>query len=104
MKKLTDGNLPSLVNEVSVGVGVMEELGLNLYDTFEMQVPLVGSINLTVVGVFDFDVSQINNSWIISNIATAQQVLSLQDEVTSIEMQIEDVFLAEEDSLLVKNF
>jgi lipoprotein-releasing system permease protein len=103
-EKLTDGNLPSLVNEVSVGVGVMEELGLNLYDTFEMQVPLVGSINLTVVGVFDFDVSQINNSWIISSISTAQQVLDLQDEVTSIEMQIEDVFLAEEDSLLVKNF
>ena len=103
-KKITEGVLPNLVNEVSLGIGVMKELGLNLYDTFEMQVPLVGNINLTVVGVFDFNVSQINNSWVISNLTTAQQVLNLQDKVTSIEMQIKDVFGAEKDSLLVKNF
>jgi len=102
-ERVISGELPTNLNEVAVGSGVLEELGINLYDTFELNVPLIGSTTLTVVGVFSFNVSQVDSSWIISNLLTAQQVLNLGNELTSIEMQLKDVFLAEEDSVLVES-
>lgn len=102
--KLIAGNLPTLTNQVAVGKDVLEQLDLNVGDTFELQVPLMGSVNLSISGVFDFNVSQINSSWIISTLNTAQQALNLNNQVTSLELQVKDVFSVEEDSLLIKNY
>lgn len=103
-ERLTLGTLPNSLNQIAIGIGVFEELNLNLNDTIELDIPLVGSTTATVVGVLDFEVSQINNSWVVSNLATAQSVLGLLDQLTQIEMQIKDVFLAEETSALVANY
>ena len=103
-ERIIDGDLPSELNQIAIGKGIFETLNLSLYDTLDLQIPLIGTTTLTVVGVFDFNVSQINSSWIISNLNTAQQVLNLSDEITSIEIQTKDVFLVEEDSVLIKAF
>jgi len=68
---------------------------LSLGDTMTLEIPLVGSDTMTVVGVYDFNVSQINNLWIISALDTAQSVLELPGQVSKIEMQVDDVFMAD---------
>jgi lipoprotein-releasing system permease protein len=102
-ERLTEGELPDELNEVALGSGMLEQLGLSLYDTFTVDIPLIGSASVTVVGVFSFNVSQLDNSWIISNLTTAQQMLNLGNELTAIEMQLNDVFLAKEDAVIIES-
>lgn len=92
--KLVEGVFPSSLNEIVIGKDLFEELSLSLGDTMQLEIPLVGSDTMTVVGVYDFNVSQINNLWIISELDTAQSVLGLPGQVSKIEMQVDDVFLA----------
>jgi len=94
--KLVEGVFPSSLNEVVIGKDLYEELSLSLGDTMTLEVPLVGSDTMTVVGVYDFNVSQINNLWIISELDTAQSILGLTGQVSKIEMQVDDVFMAAE--------
>lgn len=93
--KLIEGAFPSSINEIIIGKDIYEELGLALQDTVTIDIPLVGSETVKVVGVYDFNVAQINNLWIISELDTAQSVLNAPGEVSSIEMQVEDVFEAD---------
>ena len=94
-EKLIEGNFPDDINQVVVGREVYEDLSLSLYDTVTIDIPLVGSEIVTIVGVYDFNVSQINNLWVITDLSTAQQILNASGEVSSIEMQVDDVFEAD---------
>ena len=98
-QKLTEGNLPSGVNQVLLGITLKDALGLQVGDFVEFQLPLGGSTSLEVSGFFDFNVQGINASWAVSKINTVQDILGVGDVVSQIEMQISDVFLAEEVSM-----
>ncbi|MDD3461724.1 MAG: FtsX-like permease family protein, partial [Mesotoga sp.] len=54
-----------------------------------------------VVGVFDLGVASLNKNWMISTIGTAQSVGKLGDAVTSIEMQVSEVFRADENASVI---
>jgi lipoprotein-releasing system permease protein len=56
---------------------------------------------LKVVGVFDLGVASLNKNWLISTIDTAQSVGKLGDTVTSIEMQVSEVFKADENASII---
>ncbi|HNQ71875.1 ABC transporter permease, partial [Mesotoga prima] len=56
---------------------------------------------LEVVGIFDLGVASLNRNWLISTIDTAQSVGDLGDAVTSIEMQVSEVFRADENASLI---
>ncbi len=100
-QKLVEGRLPSADNEVVLGLDLYETLGLSLNDSVEFQVPLVGSQNFTVVGVYDFNVKQINQTWILTNLSTLQTILSIGQDISQIEMQVKDVFAADQLSIEV---
>jgi lipoprotein-releasing system permease protein len=93
--KLVDGNMPTNDNQVIIGKQLQEELDLSIGETVTIQVPLVGDSEVTISGVYDFNVSQINSLWLISNLQTAQTVADTEDVVSAIEMQVKDVFEAE---------
>lgn len=99
--KLVEGVLPTQLNQISLGIGLKETLSISLGDTVEFQLPLSGSTLMTVVGFFDFNVQIINQSWAISSLFTLQSITSIGNQVTSIEMQISDVFQAEEISIII---
>jgi lipoprotein-releasing system permease protein len=101
--KLVEGTLPTNNNEVILGNNLVEELGLNVGQTLTLQIPLVGESEVTLVGIYDFKVATINNLWIIGNLVTVQNVLNTGDKVSNIEMQLDDVFAAEEVALIVEN-
>ena len=99
--KLISGTMPGN-NEVIIGSDLIETLGLEIGDSLTISIPLIGDTEVVISGIYDFNVSLINNSWIISNLSTAQDILDVEDVVSSIEIQVNDVFEAASIALLVK--
>ena len=100
--KLIDGVMPSSNNEILIGLDLFEDLELALNDTITVSIPLVKDTEVIIVGVYDFNVSQINNSWLITNLETAQNIIDENNVITSIEMQVGDVFMADSIALSVQ--
>jgi len=108
-EKLTEGRLPNTLGEVAIGIGLADLLGVNLGDTIDMQIPLLGVVQVSVVGFFDFNVQAINNLWAISTLSTVQNALSLGDVAKQLEMQLVDVFTAQDvatwvESMMIGNY
>ncbi len=96
--RLIDGSLPEGDGEIIIGKGLKDELDVNLGEEITIFTPDRAVEILKVVGVFDLGVASLNKNWMISTIGTAQSVGKLGDAVTSIEMQVSDVFRADENA------
>lgn len=75
-----------------MGVTLQEELGLSLGDEIDLVTPEGTTETFVLSGFFDFKVSNINRSWLLADLKTAQDLFGA---VTSMEMQVEDVFAAD---------
>lgn len=95
-EKLVEGRLPQSDNEITLGTNLKELLGIDVNDVVEFDSAIYTNRNLTVVGFFDFEVNEINNTWAISNINTVQQIIDEGDVISNIEIQLFEVFDAEE--------
>lgn len=94
-EKITEGRLPSQNDEIMIGTNLIEDFGLTLGDTIDVSIPLQGNTEMTIVGVFDFKVASLNNVWVFTSLGSMQNLLGQPGKVSSIEMQVEDVFEAE---------
>ncbi len=94
-QNLVEGSLPEEKGEVIVGIGMRDNLGLILGDSLNLFNFQGQSGDVTVVGFVDFKITMLNDSWIISNLPTAQEVFDRNDTVTAIEIQVERVFDAD---------
>jgi len=93
-EKITEGSLPTALNDVLLGQALKDELDLAVGDYIDIEI--LGDIRaLHVVGFFDFNVSVINSTWGIGTLATLQDIIGDTNIVSAIEMQITDVFEAE---------
>lgn len=100
-EKIVEGSLPE-EGEMLMGVVLKDALGLALGDEVELVTP-DGTVETFVLsGFFDFKVTNINKSWMFATRQTAQQLFGLENKVTSIEMQVEDVFVADEIAASIK--
>lgn len=95
-KTLSDSKLPTLNNEVALGINLKEKLDIDIGDNITFFSTVYGSHTFKIVGFFDFEVSAINDTWLISTLATVQNILGKGDVVSNIEMQLFEVFDAEE--------
>lgn len=93
--KLIDGSLTKNDYEALIGKNLKEELNIKIGDTIKLNSNSQESNNLKVVGIFDLGVSSLNKSWIITNLKTSQNIFNYDDKVTSIEMQVKDIFSAD---------
>lgn len=91
---IIDGSLP-LSNEVIIGKELADEAGFKKGDMIEILTPLGKSQQVIISGIYDLKVLNLNKSWIITNLSTVQSIFEFGDEVTSIEIQISDVFNAD---------
>ncbi|MDP2424911.1 MAG: FtsX-like permease family protein [bacterium] len=110
--KLTQGVLPTESGQIVLGSLLFQSLGIGLNDFIEIVVPSgpfsFEVFEVEVVGVFDFNVRAINQSWSLASLGVVQNILGQADVVNSIEMQIKDVFEAQAisariESTLVEN-
>ncbi len=92
---LYKGVLPIRKDEVSVGRELALKAGIDVGDKILIQTPKGGLDRFLVTGLYDLGVASINDSWIVTELNTAQGVLGLGSGVSTIEMQVEDVFNAD---------
>ena len=91
---LIEGALPS-TNEIILGKELMDEAKLSVGDKIEILTPLGKTKEVIISGKYDLKVSSLNRSWVVSNLELVQDIFDYPNEVTSIEMQVEDVFSAD---------
>ena len=94
--RIVEGKIPTNQNEIMLGQDLVDTLDLKLNDTFTVNIPLKGEETATLVGVYDFNVSSINNLWALSTTSSVQNILGVGDKVSKIETQVNEVFDAKE--------
>src|SRR6056297_404481 len=90
-----EGRIPERKDEVIIGKDLSVKSGLTLGDEAVIVTPGGGSLKLNIVGLYDLQVASINESWLITDMETAQDVLSIDDKITSVEMQVKEEFDAD---------
>lgn len=90
--RIYKGKIPESQYEVLIGKNLQEELQVNIGDKIDILTNSGKSEKMKVTGFFDLKVASINKSWVITNLETSQELFSLDGNITSIEMQVEDVF------------
>jgi lipoprotein-releasing system permease protein len=93
--RIYEGTPPSSGRDVLVGLENVERYGLRIGDIIEIVLPNGSKQELALAGFFDLGSALINERWVIADIGTVQGMFSMGDDVTSIEMQVEDVFSAD---------
>jgi lipoprotein-releasing system permease protein len=91
-----EGKVPSNKFETLVGKDLKEELNLNLNDKIDLITNSGDVKTLIVTGFYDLKVASINKAWLITDLSSAKELFSTGDKITGIEMQVTDVFKADE--------
>lgn len=94
-EKLIEGKLPNSLMEIILGKNLVEEMGISIGENLTMITPERNSVELKLVGIYDFKVASLNKSWIITERNTSEKVFNKSNKVSSIETQIKDVFKAD---------
>ncbi len=106
-ERIIEGRLPNGEREVALGIGLVDELGLNIGDELDFIIPEIALENVTLVGVFDLRIASLNRSWMITEISSAQKLFQREGQISSIETQVENVFdadiIAEDLSMSLSN-
>jgi lipoprotein-releasing system permease protein len=92
---LYEGSLPTLRDEAIIGRELAVKTGTKTGDRITLLTPDGGFTRLTVTGLFDLGVSSLNESWVVTSLDTAQGILGTDNSVTSVEMQVSEVFDAD---------
>ena len=93
--RLVEGKLPTRNLQTAIGTELAQKLGAKVGSEITVSVPRGDTVKMKVTGIFDLQVAALNRTWIITNLETSQSILKIGDEITSIEMQIRDVFSAD---------
>lgn len=93
--KLVEGRMPTIKNEVIIGLGLKDKLNVKLNEELTLRTISNQTVDVKVVGIVDLKVDSINNSWVLSTLPTAQSLFEIDDEITSIAIQVDDVFAAD---------
>lgn len=92
---LIEGEMPSGDYEIIVGKNLAEDLELTLDDSIAFLTANLNEEELEIVGIFDLGVANINETWVVNRLSSAQMLFGEENQLSAIEMQIEDVFEAD---------
>ncbi|KAF5061679.1 Lipoprotein-releasing system transmembrane protein LolE [anaerobic digester metagenome] len=94
--RIVKGELAANENEIIIGEDFAKNLNLSVGDTIELITPARKTGKFLITGIFDLQVKSLNESWILSNDRAVQEFLETGEGVSQIEMQVNDVFAADE--------
>ncbi|WP_027340353.1 ABC transporter permease [Halonatronum saccharophilum] len=81
-------------NNILIGNELAKELNLSVGDNLNINTSMGIDDNFIIAGIFDLRSKDLNKSWIIISRDRAQTLFDLPDQVSNIELQIKDVFTA----------
>lgn len=94
--RIYEGKAPSANYETIIGKELKQKLGVNIGDKIVVVTNLGQQNELKISGFYDLKVAAINNSWVITSLKTSQKLFSMNNKITGIEMQVSEVFKADE--------
>ena len=94
--RLIDGTASLHGNYVIIGKELAEENEIVVNDLITIQLANGTTQTFTVSAIFDLENKSVNSSWIFMDLSRAQKLLGLRNKVSRIEMQVHDVFTAED--------
>jgi len=94
-ESVVEGSLPVNKYEVLIGIDLKNESGIDIGDEIDVVANFGDTVAFKVTGIFNLGVSSLNSSWTITTLETAQDMFSYDNRVTSIDMQVTDVFAAD---------
>ena len=89
------GAMPQRRFEALMGKELAAKLNIHLNDYVYIVTPSGDSNQFLITGFYDLKTASINKSWIITDLATSQQMFGFDNQITSIEMQVDSVFQAD---------
>nr|WP_307775898.1 FtsX-like permease family protein [uncultured Cetobacterium sp.] len=101
--KLINGNTYLYSNNAIIGIGIQKEFQLKIGDNFDITLPTGKIEKMKITGIVDLENQQLNNSFVFIDINKAQKIFDLKGYVTKINIQLYDVFQAEEISKELEN-
>lgn len=89
------GSIPKNRDEALIGKELAVKSNTKIGDYITLLTTRGNTYRLKVTGLFDLKVSSINDTWVVTSLNTAENILGVEG-VSSVEMQVKDVFLADE--------
>jgi lipoprotein-releasing system permease protein len=93
-----NGTIPNGPNEIVIGVDLQQELGVSIGDNLIIKTdpnPIKTNHSQTITGIFDIGVAALNKIWVITNYNTSETITGKTGLISSINIQIFDVFQAD---------
>jgi lipoprotein-releasing system permease protein len=90
-------------SQILVGRTFKEDNDLDVGQVITLSLANGTSDSFTINGVFDLGSDGINSSWIIMDLVRAQKFLGYRNDVTAIELQVEEVFEAPQVDISITN-
>lgn len=93
--KLIEGRMPKDNLEVLIGKNLVEETGIEVGDKVDIITPEGKNKEIKIVGVYDLKVASLNKSWVMTTLNSSRSIFEKNEELSSIETQVKDVFSAD---------
>jgi lipoprotein-releasing system permease protein len=92
---IREGEFRVTGNDAAIGLDLARELGASLGDKIRLVTADGRSETITVVGIFDVGIRDLNRRWVFITLRSAQNLLDLIGGVSSIDVTVRDIFRAE---------
>ena len=93
--KIVEGKIPANDNQILIGLNLQKESGVKVGEKYQIVTPEGLKKEFEVSGIYDLKVASINKLWVIGTTNAVQEFFNLKDKITSIEIQVDDVFIAD---------
>ncbi len=91
---LYEGRFPAKTGEAMIGRDLAIKSNTRVGDDVSLITNSGRVYRIKITGLFDLGVSSVNDSWIVTDLETAGDILSI-DGISSVEMQVDEVFDAD---------
>lgn len=92
---MKEGEFRITATEAAIGVDLARELGAGRGDTIRLQTAEGRQETVTVSGIFDVGIRDLNRRWVFIPLRMAQNLLDLPGGVSSIDVTVDGIFEAE---------
>ncbi|HOZ54518.1 MAG TPA: ABC transporter permease [Clostridia bacterium] len=93
--RIIEGERPKNENEILIGIDLKKEIECKVGDLYEITTPMGTKKEFKISGIFDVKILSLNKLWVIADFSTVQNMFDLKGKVTSIDIQVKDVFEAD---------